>query len=339
MAVETLNMPEWEDDNEPLPEEAELDALDAAQDGADADPALNGAGLNDALPDGPEGPEADAKSEGDEDDEGEGDEGEQDEGETHDIMIDGAPAKVTTREALNGYIREKTFHQRMNQVDQAKQTVAAHARRVQQDRVAYSRKLEDADRLLASVMPAEPDWDRLYETDPQQARHIQTEYEKMQRTRHQIAQERHAIEQQAAQEQAVFAQEFARTEFPKFASTTGWRTEADMESGMNAMRETAARAGFTEQEIASIMDSRELAILHKAALYDQMMARRPAKGRRGGAAGQAGQAGQPQARQTGAARRSRATAPKGLKAAKERLARTGTVDDAGRAFQSILDSS
>ena len=325
MAVEELAIQEWESDEDPTPEEAELDALEAQQTEEDNEAP--------ALPEAK--PKAEAEEEAEEDEAEEEDENPAEEGELHDIMIDGEPAQVSTQEALNGYIREKTFHQRMNQVDQAKQTVMQHAQQVRAERTEYARRLQEAEALINTLMPQQaPDWDALYAQNPQQARQIQTQYEELQRTRAQVAQQQAEQQQAAMAQQAHMEQAFARTEFPKFAATTGWRTEADMQDGIEAMRQTAANVGFTEQEIGAIYDSRELAILHKAALYDKLMARRPANSK-GGTRG-AGQVAQ-QARKTGAAPRK--AAPKDLTAAKQRHARIGTVDSAAAAFKRILESS
>ena len=55
------------------------------------------------------------------------DEPEADEGEKYEVTIDGQPYEVTLAEALRGYIRQATFHQRAAQLNQANAEIETNA--------------------------------------------------------------------------------------------------------------------------------------------------------------------------------------------------------------------
>jgi hypothetical protein len=191
------------------------------------------------------------------------------------VTIDGKPTEVSLGEALRGYIREKTFHQRMNEVGQARQVIQGEAQNLVSARDAYIAKLQYADRLIASMTPQEPDWDAEFQRDPRAAHERQKAYGAIYQQRQMIDSElrRTAQEQQAAYDQR--SQEYAVTQFTRFVVDANIPDEPSLNKDLGMMRSYGRMRGFSEAELATTYDSRMLAVLRDAALYNQLTTNRP----------------------------------------------------------------
>lgn len=243
------------------------------------------------------------------------------------VRIDGGdPEEMTVREAIDGGIRVKTFQRRMNELDKVRTELSAHIDNFSNDRKKLDQQLEEAAELLSSLLPAEPNWDQLFAEDPAKAREIQKQYQAYQARVAEIRDKRSKTSKEYAEKEAKEFEEFARKEFPKFANYAKWRNDAEMRADLQSMRKTAQSIGFTQEEINTVVDSRMLTILLKASKFDRMMAAKPkvAKATKTPVNPGAG---------SGTVR----SAHRGNVGAQRALVRTGSVEDAAAAFQSILN--
>lgn len=275
----------------------------------------------------------DEREEGDEDEESDkpkkkGEEDDEDDDELLSqevtIMVDGEETTVTLKEAIQGYQRRETFHRRMNAVNEAEQELLRQANNVVQSRGKVNELLAEAQAILDAVLPQEPNWDDLFAKDPANARALQKQFDGV---KAKIDAARSKAKTVDTEQQAVDTAElkkFVDKEFKIFASTAKWKDRGEMEKDLSSMRRTALAVGFTEQEAASVYDSRMLNILRKASKYDRMMANRPKLEKSS------------KTPVTPGAGRANRTAPKGLSSAQKQLSRTGSVEDAGRVFEQLL---
>jgi len=279
--------------------------------------------------------ESDADDEGDED----GDSGakrkagkEEDDEEDEDallsqefeVQVDGEPKTVKLREALDGYIRNETFHQRLNQVEEARKVVRTEAIRVVDDRKKYIGLLDEAQALMDAMVPAEPDWDKLFAENPAEARALQKQYDgfkvKVDEIKSAKAKALRDAKEQADRDLVSYIEE----EMPKFVAAAKWKNAEDKAKDLKSMRRTALNSGFTEQEVSEVYDSRMLLVLLKASKYDRMMAAKPKPVNKHGR--------KPANLGAGSDR----TAPKGMSRAQQRLNRTGSIEDAANVFAQII---
>lgn len=272
--------------------------------------------------------EDDDEEDGDAEDEDEEDDEEDDEtlNQKFIVQVDGEEAEVTLKEALNGYIRQETFHRRLNALTEVQKTLQAEAQQVIQDRQRYMTQLEDLEKQMESLIPQEPDWDALYQEDPQKAREIEKQYRSYKESIEKVRADREKARLEAEEADARETAKFAQEEFPKFARIAKWKTKKDAERDLNSMRRTALAAGFTEEEVATVYDSRMLAILLKASKYDRMMAAKPRPVKDG----------KPTKGTKGAGRNR--TAPKGVARASKDLTRSGSIEDAARVFHRVIQN-
>ena len=242
------------------------------------------------------------------------------------VMVDGEPTEVTGKEAVNGYIRQKTFHSRMNQVDDLSKAVNQQAAVVVEDRKKYLSLLEDAEQIISSIVPQEPNWDDLYSKDPASARAMEKQYREILQRVADIKEAREKATKEDADAEARAQKAFAQSEFPKFAQNARWKTRKEQRRDLKSMRRTALNTGFPEAEVASVYDSRMLTILLKASKYDRMMAARPKAVRRG-----------EKTTRKGAGRNRNRTAPKRIANAQDKLKSSGSIDDAANVMAELLN--
>ncbi len=187
---------------------------------------------------------------------------EDEEGE-YDVIVEGNHQKVTLREALNGYIRQETFHQRLNRVNEAQIAVQRHAHLVQAVKRKYVERLQDAENLIKSIIA-------LYIQNPKLAKALEKTYRNTVAAQLAIDEERAMIAQESEIENQRATRAYAEAEAPKFFQIAGWQDQKERLRDLKAMRNTALNAGFSEEEVSTVYDSRMLNILLKASRYDRI---------------------------------------------------------------------
>jgi len=257
-----------------------------------------------------------------------GEEDDEDEEETlnqeFEVMVDGAPKTVKLREALDGYIRSETFHQRLNAVEESRKVVRTEAVRVVEDRKKYIGLLDEAQDLMKAMIPAEPDWDKLFAENPAEARSLQKQYEGFKAKLDNIQESRVKAVKDANEAEQRDLLTYIEEEMPKFVAAAKWKSKEDKAKDLKSMRRTALNTGFSEKEVSEVYDSRMLLILLKASKYDRMMAAKPKPIQKNGR--------KPANLGAGSDR----TAPKGMSRAQQRLNRTGSIEDAANVFAQII---
>ena len=251
-----------------------------------------------------------------------------DEDEKYEVVVDGHPFEVTLGEALNGYVRQETFHKRLTEVNQLRAALEEDHNRQQSNWQLIMKAKEDYENDVRTMMPPEPDWDREFAINPNEAHRQQKIYQGLYGALTRSQQERAQMAQIHAQEADRRLQKYAVDGFSRFVFDSKIPDKPALEKEIASMRRTAFAAGFSEQEVATVYDPRMLGILRKASKYDRMMAAAkpraevPGKGR---------------TLTPGAATPLSGNAPRrGLDDAQRRLASSGKLDDAADVFRRIL---
>jgi hypothetical protein len=246
----------------------------------------------------------------------------------YEVTVDGQKYEVSLNEALNGYIRQATFHQRMAQVNQANRELEGERVQLQQGWAWWSKARQDYEEDLGALIPVEPNWDQLFAENPQHAHGLQKIYQNLYAKLNNSRALRAQREQQAAEEQDRRTQKYAVEGFTKFVMDhiKVMPDEPTLKKNINSMRRTASSAGFSDYEVATVYDPRMLDILWKASKYDRMTAAAPRAVVAGKGRTLAPGAATPF---NGNARRS------GFDDAQRRLAKSGKVSDAAEVFRFI----
>lgn len=250
-----------------------------------------------------------------------------DEDEVYEVTVDGERVEVPLREALQGYIRQQTFHRRLNQLNEVGQTVSARAKEVDDMRTEYTGLIDKMKKGIEALVPANMDWDALYAQDPKQARELENKYNNFKELMSSLDKEKTNEQKKRDQELAESRRNDVAVENERIMrNNPSWRDPKTMQRDQELMLKTATSAGYSVEEVAGITDSRQVSILLKAAKWDRLQGDRPKPVRKGVKPGQKG---------AGPGNKSR-TAPRAEKGAMKQLARTGSVEDAAAVFSGLI---
>lgn len=251
---------------------------------------------------------------------------EEEQPQTFTVKVDGKDVSVTLEELQKGYSRTQDYTRKTQQIAEVRKQVEAETQAVRAERAQYAQLLSA---LQAQLQATEPqvDLDRLYNEDPiewvrqkeilrerqEKAYAIQAEQQRLA----QLSQQ----EQQQAMEQQLIAQKDAL-----LAALPEWKDPKKAKAEKALVVETAKSVGFTEDDLKQVYDHRLVLLLRKAGLYDQMMSKRQgikpvvSNGPRPAKPGAAG----------------RVSTTTESTRAKQRLAKTGRIDDAASAIELLL---
>jgi hypothetical protein len=243
------------------------------------------------------------------------------------VKIDGKEVEVTLDELQKGYSRTQDYTRKTQQVAEMRKQTEAELTAIRAEREQYAQLLGALSEQVKAAAEPKIDWDRLYQEDPieyvrqrevmrenrEKAAAIQAEQQRLA----EIAQQEQMKEMQAHK---------AKESQALLEAIPSWKDPAKAKAEKAMMIEFGQKMGFTSEELGNIFDHRVVLALRKAALYDQMQAKRQGikpvtnngpKPAKPGAAGRVSQ-------MSDAAR------------AKQRLAKTGRVDDAASAIELLL---
>jgi hypothetical protein len=251
---------------------------------------------------------------------------EQDQPTVFTVKVDGKEVEVTLDELQKGYSRTQDYTRKTQQIAEIRKQVEAETEAVRAERAQYAQMLGALQAQLQGT-ETQIDWDRLYHEDPiewvRQKEVMREKQEKLQA----IQFEQQRVAQLTQQEQQQHFDSHLKAQHTKLLEVIPeWKDQAKAKTEKQLLVEFGKKTGFTPEELSAIVDHRAVVALRKAALYDQMMTKRKAitpvtnNGPRPAKPGAAGRVSQT----TEATR------------AKQRLAKTGRVDDAASAIYQLL---
>ena len=252
------------------------------------------------------------------------------------VKVAGEEVEVTLDELARGYSRQADYSRKTQQLAEERKAFHAEAEAIRQERAQYATLLGALQQQLQTTqqLDQQPDWDRLYDEDPIQATKLERQWRKVQEERHakfsaiQAEQQRlgQAFEQQTTEQmKALLVQQAQR--LPEIIPE--WKDEKVATEGKKQLRGWLADQGLNEVEINSLSRAEHVAILRKAMLYD--MGNRKAQS-----------SVKPQPVATRPVKPGSAANVPGTKSvtdvtrAKQRLAKTGTVNDAASVLAAML---
>lgn len=260
--------------------------------------------------------EAEELSDDEDDDEAEEPEPQDD---TLEVVIDGEVQRVTREEAAKGYQRQADYSRKTMDLAKQRKALAAEAQQIAAEREQYAQKLQLVDQQLTSE--EEPDWNALREADPFEYMVQKDAWRDKQDRLSKVRAERARLQQQQAiEQQQAMEQELAHQRTVLLDRIPSWKDQDTAQKEKAAISEYAKKAGFSEEEIAAVSDARAVELLHKAWMYDKLMAGQKADKKRVKQAPKAAKSGQPTTRKERTSRQ--------RQVAFDQLKKSGRVDDA-----------
>ena len=251
---------------------------------------------------------------------------EQEQPQTFTVKVDGKEVAVTLDELQKGYSRTQDYTRKTQQIAEVRKQVEQETQAVRAERGQYAQLLGA---LQAQLQASEPqvDLDRLYNEDPIEWVRQKEVLRERQEKAYAIQAEQQRLIQLSQQEQQQSMQQHLESQKDALlAALPEWKDpkKAKLEKAM--LIESAKSAGFSDEDLKSVYDHRLVLLLRKAALFDQMVSKRQGikpvvnNGPRPAKPGAAGRV---------------STTTESVRA-KQRLAKTGRIDDAVSAIELLL---
>jgi len=300
--------------------QAELDETQPAEESEEDSEAAASEEDDSGVEDAPDDESSEEQSEEEEEQE------EQEQPQTFTVKVDGKEVSVTLDELQKGYSRTQDYTRKTQQIAEVRKQVEQETHAVRAEREQYAQLLGA---LQAQLQSSEPqvDLERLYHEDPiewvRQKEVMRERQEKLGAI--QSEQQRLAQVSQYEQQRAMEAQ-LASQQEALLAALPDWKDPKKAKAEKALVIESAKAAGFTDEDLKSVYDHRLVLLLRKAALFDQMVSKRQGikpvvnNGPRTAKPGAAG----------------RVSTTTESTRAKQRLAKTGRIDDAASAIELLL---
>ena len=246
--------------------------------------------------------------------------------EVYTVKVDGKEVEVTLDELQKGYSRTQDYTRKTQQIAETRKAVEAEASAIRAEREQYAQLLGALKQQLEST-EAPVDMDRLYNEDPiewvRQSEVMRQKQDKLAA----IQSEQQRLSQLTAQQRAQEMQaHLASQQEALIQAVPEWKDSKKAQAEKALLVEFGKKIGFSDDELKNVYDHRAVIALRKAALYDQMMSKR-------GQIKPVVNNGPRTAKPSAAGRVSTTTEST---RAKQRLAKSGRVNDAASAIELLL---
>ena len=247
--------------------------------------------------------------------------------QTFTVKVDGQEVEVTQEELINGYSRQQDYTRKTQELAQQRKTIEQQQAELAQRDAIYSQLLPKMEAQLNAALGEEPDWNALYEDDPvgyvrqkqlwdeqkEKLRAVQAEQERLQQES--LIEQQKLIQQQVEEGQQKLLELIPEWQNPEVAA------KEKAEIAKHAMEVL----GYSQEEVNSVYDWRALLGLRKAWLNDKIVETVKKKPTQKAPARVA---------RPGTVTKKKSVTP--VKKAKQRLAKSGKVQDAAKVFEQLI---
>ncbi|CAB4147424.1 hypothetical protein UFOVP515_26 [uncultured Caudovirales phage] len=246
--------------------------------------------------------------------------------EVYTVKVDGKEVEVTLDELQKGYSRTQDYTRKTQQIAETRKQVEAEASAIRAEREQYAQLLGALKQQLESA-DTPIDLERLRYEDPiewvTQRELLRDKQDKLAA----IQSEQQRLSQLTAQQRAQEMQaHLASQQEALIQAVPEWKDSKKAQAEKALLVEFGKKIGFSDEELKNVYDHRAVIALRKAALYDQMMSKR-------GQIKPVVNNGPRPAKPSAAGRVSTTTEST---RAKQRLAKSGRVNDAASAIELLL---
>jgi hypothetical protein len=217
--------------------------------------------------------------------------------DTYRVKVDGDEYDVTQDELIKNYQLEQTAQKRLMKASEERKALDSEKAQTEQVRTQYEQALGLMQKQLqTSNQPKDQAyWDSLYESDP-------LEYVRQRDTER----DNQAKMQAVQAEQLRLQQENLQREQAKLLEIIPeWKNSEVEAKEKAALVSYAKERGWSDQELASTVDSRYIELMRKAYLYDNLQSGKPIAKKRVNAAPKMVKSGQPKSKADSASDRKR----------------------------------
>ena len=194
---------------------------------------------------------------------------------TYTIKVDGKDVEVTLDELQAGYSRQADYTRKSQVLAEQRKKADEELAATQQERQRYLSQLEQFNTQADSKINelAKTDWTKLKEEDPTEYMLKRDQYRELQDNKRIVEEEQKNLQYKQQQEHEVkWQEELGRQQQLMAEKLPEW---VDPDKGpklKQSIKTFAVKKGFTEQEVNSLIDARSVDVLHKAMLYENLLA-------------------------------------------------------------------
>ena len=194
---------------------------------------------------------------------------------TYTIKVDGKDVEVTLDELQAGYSRQADYTRKSQVLAEQRKQADEELAATQQERQRYLSQLEQfntqADSKINELKST--DWPKLKEEDPTEYMLKRDQYRELQENKRTVEEEQKSLQYKSQQEQqAKWQEELGRQQEIMAQRLPEWNDPTKGAKLKQDIKSFAVKTGFSEQEVDSLIDARSVDVLHKAMLYDNLLA-------------------------------------------------------------------
>ena len=249
---------------------------------------------------------------------------------TYTIKVDGKDVEVTLDELQAGYSRQAYYTRKSQVLAEQRKKADEELAATQQERQHYLSQLEQfntqADAKIKEF--SSTDWTKLKEEDPTEYMLKRDQYRELQDNKRMVEEEQKNLQLKSQQEhEAKWQEELGRQQEIMAQRLPEW---VDPDKGPKLkqnIKSFAVKKGFTEQEVNSLIDARSVDVLHKAMLYENLLAAKISNKKTKVV---------PKVQKPGSPPTKGEISSDKLKAQRARLKRSGHVNDASKLIESLM---
>tara|TARA_R100001460_G_scaffold48747_2_gene86861 strand:- start:10 stop:1059 length:1050 start_codon:yes stop_codon:yes gene_type:complete len=255
---------------------------------------------------------------------------EEDQPKLYTVKIDGKDTQVTEDELLAGYSRQADYTRKSQVLAEQRKKADDELATTQQERQRYISQLEQFGNQSKSKLDAfkSIDWEKLKAEDPMEYMSKRDAYRDLQENIRASQEEQQRETLKFQQEQLKKFEEVKKVNYDDLiVRVPQW---ADPEKGAEVkqnVKNYAQERGFTQQELDGLIDARSIEMLYKAMLYDKLVSQKIQTKK---------QKTVPKVTKPGAGTSKTEVASEKVKQQRQRLKRTGHVNDASKLIESLL---
>ena len=271
--------------------------------------------------------DADSNETDPEQSEEDGDSEEEEQPQVFTVKVDGKEVEVSLEELQKGYSRTQDYTRKTQQIAEVRKHAEAELQAVRAEREQYAHLLGALEAQVQQATQPNIDWERLYQEDPIEWVRQREVMRENQEKNAAIQSEKQRLSQLSQQEQMQHHQMVLQQEQEALvAAIPEWKDSKKAAAEKAMLVQFGQKAGFSPDELKNVLDHRAVVLLRKAALYDQMVSKR-------GQIKPVINNGPRPAKPSAAGRVSTTTEST---RAKQRLAKSGRVNDAASAIELLL---
>ena len=192
------------------------------------------------------------------------------------VRSDGVDLDVTLDELISGYSRQSSFTKKSQSLAEDRKSFESEIAEARQLRSQAIEVLESAKTVQPQQAPKTPEyWQDLKDSDPMQFMLERDEMREAQMQGQMREQQISQLKSQEDQEQQANLEKYISSQRDQLSTLIPeWRDEKIASSERKAIVEYGKGVGFTDKELGEAYDSRAVATMRKAMLYDKLTQKR-----------------------------------------------------------------